>query len=44
MQDNAGPDSPRLLGRNFDANGSPTECCAAEINYATGELDVVVAQ
>ena len=32
------------FGCKFDANGNPTECGAAEINYATGELDVVVAQ
>jgi hypothetical protein len=32
------------LGCKFDANGNPTECGAAEINYATGDLNVVVAQ
>jgi hypothetical protein len=32
------------FGCKFDANGNPTECGAADINYATGELDVVVAQ
>jgi len=32
------------FGCKFDANGNPTECGAAEINFATGELDVVVAQ
>jgi len=31
-------------GCRFDANGNPTECGAATINYATGEVDVVVIQ
>lgn len=32
------------LGCKFDASGNPTECGVADINYATGELDVAVAQ
>jgi len=31
-------------GCRFDANGNPTECGAATINYATGEVDVAVVQ
>jgi len=31
-------------GCRFDASGNPTECGAATINYATGEVDVVVVQ
>lgn len=32
------------LGCKFDASGNPTECGVADVNYATGELDVAVAQ
>ena len=32
------------FGCNFNASGTPTECGAATINNATGEIDVVVAQ
>jgi len=31
-------------GCRFDASGNPTECGAATINYATGEVDVAVVQ
>jgi hypothetical protein len=31
-------------GCRFDANGNPTECGVATINYATGEVDVVQVQ
>jgi hypothetical protein len=32
------------FGCKFDASGNPTECGAAKLNAATGELDVVVAK
>jgi hypothetical protein len=32
------------FGCKFDANGNPTECGAAKVNNATGEIDVVVAK
>ena len=32
------------FGCKFDANGNPTECGAARVNNATGEIDVVVAK
>jgi len=32
------------FGCKFDANGNPTECGAATVNKATGEIDVVVAK
>jgi hypothetical protein len=32
-----------VYGCKFDASGNPTECGAATINNATGEIDVVVA-
>jgi len=32
------------FGCKFDANGNATECGAATVNDATGEIDVVVAQ
>lgn len=32
------------FGCKFDANGNPTECGAATVNNATGEIDVVVAK
>jgi len=32
------------LGCKFDAGGNPTGCGVADVNYATGELDVAVAQ
>jgi hypothetical protein len=31
-------------GCRFDASGNPTECGAATVNYATGEVDVAVIQ
>lgn len=31
-------------GCKFDANGNPTVCGAATVDYATGDIDVVVAQ
>ncbi len=31
-------------GCRFDANGNPTECGLATVNYATGEVDIAVAQ
>ena len=31
-------------GCRFDANGNPTECGVATINYATGNIDIAVAQ
>lgn len=32
------------FGCKFDANGNPTECGAATVNDATGEIDVVVVK
>jgi hypothetical protein len=32
------------FGCRFNASGTPTECGAATVNNATGEIDVVVAQ
>ena len=32
------------FGCKFNASGTPTECGAATVNNATGEMDVVVAQ
>jgi hypothetical protein len=32
------------FGCKFDGNGNATECGAATINYATGEIDVAVVQ
>jgi len=32
------------FGCKFDANGNATECGAAKVNNATGEIDVVVAK
>ena len=32
------------FGCKFDANGNPTECGAATVNNATGEIDVVVVK
>ena len=32
------------FGCKFDANGNPTECGAATVNNATGEIDVVVTK
>ena len=32
------------FGCKFDANGNATECGAATVNNATGEIDVVVAK
>ena len=32
------------FGCKFDADGNATECGAATVNNATGEIDVVVAK
>jgi hypothetical protein len=32
------------FGCKFDVNGNPTECGAAKVNNATGEIDVAVAK
>ena len=32
------------FGCKFDANGNPTECGAGTVNYATGEINLVVAK
>jgi hypothetical protein len=32
------------FGCKFDANGNATECGAATVNDATGEIDLVVAK
>lgn len=31
-------------GCRFDANGNPTECGVATVNYTTGDVDIAVAQ
>ena len=44
---NAGQCSAKKAGTfgcKFDANGNPTECGAATVNNATGEIDVIVAK
>jgi hypothetical protein len=32
------------FGCKFDASGNPTECGAAKVNNATGEIDVAIAK